>query len=308
MDDNIVSSPPPQPPSPTEFPPLPSSPPSTATDNPATEQPTSDLVKTHRMLLELFCDPLLADLRALAGVEDVISDVKLKSPVLKTHTEEEGVAHDQRLFESEEIGLKSMKQLVERVTVDHVETLIALEQGNAFEIYVKRGGVQDLVLVIKQNATVFDLKNMIKTRIERDENEKNERKKNEEKALKKRKFVEGGFMTGKGFLDESDNQSSNLRIKNGGDCDGGSWQVDRSLRSGYDGLSRKKKKQERRKRRNKKISWRYIWNSYCLMFEGQRLLNDKARIQELGIRSASVLKFSRLANKGDEKHRNYQSW
>lgn len=33
------------------------------------------------------------------------------------------------------------------------------------------------------------------------------------------------------------------------------------------------------------------------MFEGQKLLEDKARIQEIGIRSGSVLRFSRYDNK-----------
>ncbi|CAG8438653.1 11266_t:CDS:2 [Dentiscutata heterogama] len=50
-------------------------------------------------------------------------------------------------------------------------------------------------------------------------------------------------------------------------------------------------------RPNKKISWKYIWKSYCLTFESQRLLQDKLPIQELGIRSGSVLKFSRLVRK-----------
>jgi hypothetical protein len=71
-------------------------------------------------------------------------------------------------------------------------------------------------------------------------------------------------------------------------------------------------------RNNKKISWydiiiclnisiytkyliliifhtlrKYIWKTYCLVFEGQKLLEDKARIQEIGIRSGCVLGFSR---------------
>jgi len=36
------------------------------------------------------------------------------------------------------------------------------------------------------------------------------------------------------------------------------------------------------------------------MFEGQKLLEDKARIQEIGIRSGNVLRFSRYA-KRDKK-------
>ncbi|KAI9488395.1 hypothetical protein BDB00DRAFT_848254 [Zychaea mexicana] len=51
-----------------------------------------------------------------------------------------------------------------------------------------------------------------------------------------------------------------------------------------------------------KISWKYIWRSHCLMFNGQRLLDNNAVVSQLGISQGSVLKFSRLAfEKG--KHR-----
>jgi len=48
---------------------------------------------------------------------------------------------------------------------------------------------------------------------------------------------------------------------------------------------------------NKKISWGYVWKTYCLMFENQRLLQDKMPIQEYGIRSGGVLRFSRFIGK-----------
>ncbi|KAI7854182.1 hypothetical protein BDC45DRAFT_508854 [Circinella umbellata] len=53
---------------------------------------------------------------------------------------------------------------------------------------------------------------------------------------------------------------------------------------------------------NRKISWKYIWQSHCLLFNGQRLLNDNAVVSQLGISQGSILKFSKLAfEKG--KHR-----
>ncbi|CAG8443006.1 4694_t:CDS:2 [Ambispora gerdemannii] len=189
-------------------------------------QPSSDLGETHKMLLELFRDPLLSDLKELAGVSQENS--------------EEGVGTNNAA------SVKPL-ELLERVSVEQVDTLIALEQGTAFEIRVERGGLDPLVLIVKQNSTIKDLKNLIKARVERDEEEKRDK--------------------------------SNVKRANNDSGDG----VIRNMRQ--------------RKRRNKKISWKYIWKTYCLMFEGHRLLDENARLQELNIRSRSVLKFSRLANK-----------
>ncbi|CAG8537375.1 30131_t:CDS:2 [Racocetra persica] len=67
-------------------------------------------------------------------------------------------------------------------------------------------------------------------------------------------------------------------------------------------IERLQKQNNKGLRPNKKISWKHIWKSYCLMFENQRLLQDKLPIQELGIRSGSVLKFSRFVRKSRKKH------
>ncbi|KAI8367258.1 hypothetical protein BD560DRAFT_399713 [Blakeslea trispora] len=48
------------------------------------------------------------------------------------------------------------------------------------------------------------------------------------------------------------------------------------------------------KQASRKISWRYIWHSHCLMFEQQKLLEDTAVVSQLGIKQNSTLKFSRL--------------
>ncbi|OBZ86305.1 U11/U12 small nuclear ribonucleoprotein [Choanephora cucurbitarum] len=50
------------------------------------------------------------------------------------------------------------------------------------------------------------------------------------------------------------------------------------------------------KQGTKKISWKYIWHAYCLMFEHQRLLDDKVVVSQLGMKQHSVLRFSRLAH------------
>ncbi|KAI9005511.1 hypothetical protein CLU79DRAFT_781186 [Phycomyces nitens] len=53
------------------------------------------------------------------------------------------------------------------------------------------------------------------------------------------------------------------------------------------------------------ISWKYIWRSYCLVLQGQRLIDDKAVVSQLGIRQNSVLRFSRL---GHQKGQHRKAW
>ncbi|CAB4385273.1 unnamed protein product [Rhizophagus irregularis] len=140
---------------------------------------------------------------------------------------------DTKLTETQKIGINknnssmtgesSLTTTTTSLTLEHVDTLIALEMGTAFEITILRCGLETLKMVVRQNATISDIKNLIVLQVTRDLKEKG--------------------------------------------------------------------------RRNKKISWKYIWKTYCLMFEGQKLLEDKARIQEIGIRSGSVLRFSRYVNK-----------
>ncbi|KAL1915135.1 uncharacterized protein VTP21DRAFT_7616 [Calcarisporiella thermophila] len=43
----------------------------------------------------------------------------------------------------------------------------------------------------------------------------------------------------------------------------------------------------------RKINWRYIWNRYCLVFEGQKLAGEKTRLDTLGIRAGSQIRFVR---------------
>ncbi|KAK4521613.1 guanine nucleotide-binding protein subunit alpha [Mucor velutinosus] len=55
----------------------------------------------------------------------------------------------------------------------------------------------------------------------------------------------------------------------------------------------------------KQISWRYIWRSHCLEFQGTKLLNDDAVVSQLGIKQHSVLKFARLPH---EKGQHRKAW
>ncbi|GAA5796126.1 hypothetical protein HPULCUR_001495 [Helicostylum pulchrum] len=57
--------------------------------------------------------------------------------------------------------------------------------------------------------------------------------------------------------------------------------------------------------RKRKISWKYIWRSHCLMFNNARLLNDNAIVSQLGIKQNSILRFSRLAH---EKGHHRKAW
>ncbi|KAL1933824.1 hypothetical protein VTP01DRAFT_7914 [Rhizomucor pusillus] len=55
----------------------------------------------------------------------------------------------------------------------------------------------------------------------------------------------------------------------------------------------------------KSISWKYIWRTYCLMLDGQRLTDDSAVVSQLGIKQGTVLKFSRMPH---EKGTHRKAW
>ncbi|ORY97894.1 hypothetical protein BCR43DRAFT_490519 [Syncephalastrum racemosum] len=57
----------------------------------------------------------------------------------------------------------------------------------------------------------------------------------------------------------------------------------------------------------KHISWKHIWTSYCLLFQGQRLLDDHAAVSRLGLHQDAVLKFSRIAHERG-RHRPARHW
>ncbi|KAI3521220.1 hypothetical protein L1887_10681 [Cichorium endivia] len=41
------------------------------------------------------------------------------------------------------------------------------------------------------------------------------------------------------------------------------------------------------------VSWSHVWGHFCLCYEGQKLLNDKAYIRRLGIKDGDQIKFVR---------------
>ncbi|CAJ0756039.1 6067_t:CDS:2 [Entrophospora sp. SA101] len=139
----------------------------------------------------------------------------------------------QELFKDPLLSDLTKTNTPESLTIEEVDTLIALELGTAFEIIIERGLIESLVLVVRQNATVHDIKKLISIKVEREL--------------------------------ESQKKAPNS----------------------YDKL--KKNKNSNQKRDNRKISWKYIWKSYCLIFEGKLLLDDKVHIQELGIRTLSTI-------------------
>lgn len=54
-----------------------------------------------------------------------------------------------------------------------------------------------------------------------------------------------------------------------------------------------------------KTSWKYIWKTYCLLFQNEKLLNDYQVMSQLGIKQHSVLKFTRLSF---EKGNHQKAW
>nr|CAG8500562.1 9638_t:CDS:2 [Entrophospora candida] len=140
----------------------------------------------------------------------------------------------QELFKDPLLSDLTKTNTPESLTIEEVDTLIALELGTAFEIIIERGLIESLVLVVRQNATVHDIKKLISIKVEREL--------------------------------ESQKKAPNS----------------------YDKL--KKNKNSNQKRDNRKIR--------------KLLLDDKVHIQELGIRSKSVIKFIRNAKNPKKNQRN----
>ncbi|KAI9308020.1 hypothetical protein BJ944DRAFT_237372 [Cunninghamella echinulata] len=76
--------------------------------------------------------------------------------------------------------------------------------------------------------------------------------------------------------------------------------------------------QEWEKQNNKrKVSWKYIWRTYCLQLCQQQqqqqrefllLNNDEAIISQLGFQQGSILLFKRLDFGSNKKHRKAWKW
>ena len=42
---------------------------------------------------------------------------------------------------------------------------------------------------------------------------------------------------------------------------------------------------------SQRLNWRYVWRTYWLTFDGQKLVDEKRKIKEYGIKNRSELKF-----------------
>ncbi|RCH94056.1 hypothetical protein CU097_013121 [Rhizopus azygosporus] len=113
-----------------------------------------------------------------------------------------------------------------------IDSLIAVEKGQAFRIRVEREPLRPINLIVGQSYSVKDIKKLIQVTVERMEKE--------EKTGRKRR-----------------------------------------------------------------ISWKFIWRAYCLVFDGTKLLDDNVIVSQLGIKQHSVLKFTRLPH---QKGRHSKAW
>ncbi|CAO3631512.1 unnamed protein product [Cunninghamella blakesleeana] len=67
--------------------------------------------------------------------------------------------------------------------------------------------------------------------------------------------------------------------------------------------------QEWEKQNKRKVSWKYIWRTYCLQLDKQKLLNDDAIISQLGFQQGSIVLFNRLDfDHNKKKHRKAWQW
>ncbi|GBM98650.1 U11/U12 small nuclear ribonucleoprotein [Araneus ventricosus] len=109
------------------------------------------------------------------------------------------------------------------VTLDELNSLLALEHGRAMTVIIHRADKQKYSVVVEQKATVIDLKKAIQRHV-------------------------------------------TLKLKREG-CE-------------------------------RTISWRYIWRTYWLYYDGQKLTDNDKPLKDYGIRNNSELSFiKRLRNK-----------
>lgn len=60
--------------------------------------------------------------------------------------------------------------------------------------------------------------------------------------------------------------------------------------------------QQKRQNGTEILSWRYVWRSYWLCFDGQKLMDDKKPLKEYGIRNKADVTFKpRLKQQGSRK-------
>ncbi|GAA6218083.1 U11/U12 small nuclear ribonucleoprotein 25 kDa protein [Lates japonicus] len=149
------------------------------------------------------------------------------APDAAEEEDEEALPHSEILDIFEE-GLARLVQdpllcdLPIQVTLEEVNSQIALEYGQAMTVRVLKADGEVMPIVVVQNATVLDLKKAIRRFME----------------LKQQR--EGGV---------------------------------------------------------KHVSWRYVWRTYHLVFQGEKLEDDKMRLKDYGIRNRDEVTFMKRLRK-----------
>ncbi|KAM9843369.1 U11/U12 small nuclear ribonucleoprotein 25 kDa protein [Aulostomus maculatus] len=163
----------------------------------------------------------------LAG-EQTEKGEKLEMAAAETEEEDEDALPHSEILDIFEEGLARLVQdpllcdLPIQVTLEEVNSQIALEYGQAMTVRVLKADGEVMPIVVVQNATVLDLKKAIRRFME----------------LKQQR--EGGV---------------------------------------------------------KHVSWRYVWRTYNLVFQGEKLEDDKMRLKDYGIRNRDEVTFMKRLRK-----------
>ncbi|XP_059072629.1 U11/U12 small nuclear ribonucleoprotein 25 kDa protein isoform X2 [Cryptomeria japonica] len=68
-------------------------------------------------------------------------------------------------------------------------------------------------------------------------------------------------------------------------------------------VTRKVNEMEQSKMGHRHISWRHVWSNFCLSYANQNIIDDKAMLQDFGIRNNSQIHFvPYLASKEQGRH------
>ncbi|XP_037331538.2 U11/U12 small nuclear ribonucleoprotein 25 kDa protein [Pungitius pungitius] len=151
-----------------------------------------------------------------------------QSPAEEEEEEDEEALPHSEILDIFEEGLARLVQdpllcdLPIQVTLEEVNSQIALEYGQAMTVRVSKADGEIMPIVVVQNATVLDLKKAVRRFME----------------LKQQR--EGGV---------------------------------------------------------KHVSWRYVWRTYQLIFQGEKLEDDKMRLKDYGIRNRDEVTFMKRLRK-----------
>ncbi|KAJ7992480.1 hypothetical protein DPEC_G00279120 [Dallia pectoralis] len=175
----------------------------------------------------MFIPELSVKEEEVAEVEKNIRQVEQEQPDEVEEEDEEELPHSEFLDIFQE-GLARLVQdpllcdLPIQVTLEEVNSQVALEYGQAMTVRVCKGDGEVMPIVVVQNATVLDLKKAIQRFME----------------LKQQR--EGGV---------------------------------------------------------KHVSWRYVWRTFHLVFQGQKLDIDNMKLKEYGIRNRDEVTFMKRLRK-----------